>query len=424
MHRPILVLALLAATMAAHADDLLQVWAQARAADPLLRQAAALSGAQEASAREARAALLPQWSLQRSDQRDNGGNRSNTTTSSLSQALVDLAALREWDASRSQASAQAARLAAAEQAARARVAEAYFGLLSAQAQLATARANEDAFDRQVNEAETRFKAGLSAQVEVDQSRAYRELARANTLAAEAALADAREALAQLTGAAAPTLQPLRRDLAAQPLPDDADAWVRRAEAANPELRALQLDVQASEQRIASARAGHLPTLSLGLDTTRQRGDGVPQPDASRTPTQLALRLTVPLFAGGAVSAAADRAGFQREAAREQLEAGRRAVLREVRAEHLAVGQGAAQLRSAQAAVEAAERALGATRTGLALGTRSTTDLLLAIQTQGAAQNAQTQARHHHVLALLALHQAAGSLGDAELAAVNSLLETR
>lgn len=424
MRRPILVLALLAATMAARADDLLQVWAQARAADPLLRQAAALAGAQEASSREARAALLPRWSLQRSDQRDNGGKRSNTTTSSLSQTLVDLAALREWDASRSQASAQAARLAAAEQAAWARVAEAYFGLLSAQAQLATARANEDAFDRQVNEAETRFKAGLSAQVEADQSRAYRELARSSTLAAELALADAREALAQLTGAAAPTLQPLRRDLAAQPLPDDADAWARRAEAANPGLRALQLDVQASEQRIASARAGHLPTLSLGLDTTRQRGDGVPLSDAGRTPTQLALRLSVPLFSGGATTAAADRAGFQREAAREQLEAGRRAVLREVRAEHLAVGQGAAQLRSAQSAVAAAERALGATRTGLALGTRSTTDLLLAIQTLGAAQNAQAQARHHHVLALLALHQAAGSLGDAELAAVNSLLETR
>jgi outer membrane protein len=100
------------------------------------------------------------------------------------------------------------------------------------------------------------------------------------------------------------------------------------------------------------------------------------------------------------------------------------VLREVRAQHLAVGLGAAQLRSTQAAVEAAQRALDATRTGLTLGTRSTTDLLLAIQTLAAAQNAQTQARHRHVLALLALHQAAGSLGDAELAAVNALLETR
>ncbi len=420
----LLLLSVLCAATAARADDLLQVWAQARAADPTLRQAAALSSAQEATAREARAALLPQWQLQRNELRETGGTRWNTTTSSLSQPLVDLAALRAWDASRSDASAQAARLTAAEQAARLRVATAYFGLLSAQAQLVTARANEDAFARQVSEANTRFKAGLSAQVEADQSSAYRELARTGTLSAEAALADAREALAQLTGAAVPALQPLGQALTAQPLPDAADAWAERALQGNPELRALQLDVQASEQRLSSARAGHLPTLSLGVDTTRQRGDGVSAFDASRTPTQVALRLTVPLFAGGAVAAAADRAGFQRAAAQEQLEAGRRAVLREVRAEHLAVSQGDTQLRATQAAVEAAERSLNATRTGLTLGTRSITDLLLAIQTLASAQNAQTTARHRHVLALLALHLAAGSLGDAELAAVNALLESR
>lgn len=420
---PVLVALALFVAHAAQADDLLQVWSQARAADPLLRQAAAFSGAQDAATREARAALLPQWTVQATEQRENaGGGRSRVTTSSLSQALFDLAALREWDASRSLASAQSARLAAAEQAARARVADAYFGLLSAQAQLATARANEEAFARQVSEAESRFKAGLSAQVEADQSRAYRELARGNTLAAELAVADAREALAQLTGATPATLQPLRRELAAQPLPDDAQAWGQRALQANPELRALQLDLQATEQRIAAARAGHLPTLSVGVDTTQRRGDSVSALDAGRTPTLIGLRLTVPLFAGGAVAAAADRAGFQRDAAREQLEAGRRAVLRDVRALHLAVGQGEAQLRSTQEAVQAAERALEATRTGLALGTRSTTDLLLAIQTLAGAQNAQTQARHRHVLALLALHQAAGSLGDTELAAVNALLE--
>lgn len=423
MRRLIPLLCVLA-TMPAAAEDLLQVWAQARAADPVLRQAAADRGAQAAAAREARAALLPQWRLQAREDRENGasGGRVRTTTSSISQPLFDLAALREWDASRSGASAQSARLAAAEQAARARVAEAYFGWLSAQAQLDTARANEDAFARQVSEAETRFKAGLSALVEADQSQAYRELARGNTLAAEAAVADAREALAQLTCTAPARLQPLRRDLQAQPLPDDAEAWARRAVQGNPGLQALQLDLQASEQRIAAARAGHLPTVSVGVDTTQRRGD-VSASDAGRTPTVVGLRLTVPLFAGGAVAAATDRAAFQRDAAREQLEAGRRAVLRDVRAQHLAVGQGEAQLRSAQVAVQAAERALEATRTGLTLGTRSTTDLLLAIQTLAAAQNAQTQARHRHVLALLALHQAAGSLGDTELAAVNALLET-
>jgi outer membrane protein len=209
-HLPLVALGLAFVAGAARAEDLLQVWAQARQADPLLRQAAAFSAAQAATAREARAALLPQWSLQASEQRENGdGGRTRSVTSSLSQPLFDLAALRTWDASRAQASAESARLAAAEQAARARVAEAYFGLLSAQAQLATARDNEEAFARQVSEADTRFKAGLSAQVEADQSRAYRELARSNTLAAELAVADAREALAQLTGTPPTRLQRLQ-----------------------------------------------------------------------------------------------------------------------------------------------------------------------------------------------------------------------
>ena len=416
-----LLLASLALSSAARGDDLLQVWAQARAADPTLLQAEALSGAQDAAARTARAALLPQWRLSQDDLREAGASRAYTTTSSLSQALVDLAALRQWDATRSNASAEAERLAAAEQGARQRVAAVYFGLLTAQAELNTAQANEEAFDRQVKEAESRFAGGMSAEVEVDQSRAYRELARSGTLAAELTLSDSREALAQLTGLPAPTLQSLRADVAAQPLIDSAEAWVARALKANPGLRALQLDLQASEQRIAGARAGHLPTLSLGVDTARTRGDGLALSDSPRTGTQITLRLSLPIFAGGAVSAAVDRAGFQRDAAREQLEAGRRAVQREVRAEYLAVGQGAARLTSAQRAVDAAERALAATRTGLTLGTRTTTDLLLAIQTLASAQNAQTQARHGHVLALLALRAAAGSLDDAALATVNALL---
>src|SRR5574343_379343 len=83
----VLVFLLSVSATAARADDLLQVWAQARAADPVLRQAAALSGAQEAGAREARAALLPQWQLQGSELRESGGARWNVATSSLSQTL-------------------------------------------------------------------------------------------------------------------------------------------------------------------------------------------------------------------------------------------------------------------------------------------------------------------------------------------------
>jgi outer membrane protein len=117
-----------------------------------------------------------------------------------------------------------------------------------------------------------------------------------------------------------------------------------------------------------------------------------------------------------------QASLQRDLAREQLEAARRALLRQTRAQHQAVLAGVALLESTQAAMQAAERALASTRAGQALGTRSTSDLLLTIQTLASAQAAHQQARHSYVLATLLLQQAAGALGEAELAAVNQLLE--
>jgi len=162
-------------------------------------------------------------------------------------------------------------------------------------------------------------------------------------------------------------------------------------------------------------------LSVGVDTDRRGGSGVAEVDR-RSETQVALRLTVPLFAGGATQSAVRQAGYQRDLQRETLEGTRRALVRETQAQVQAVLAGVALMGSTRAAVDAADRALASTRSGLTLGTRSMTDLLLAIQTQASAQNAFEQARHGYVLAKLLLLQAAGSLGEPELATVNRLLQ--
>jgi outer membrane protein len=156
---------------AAAAEDLLQVYAQARAADPLLAAADAQRGEQRELAVQARAALLPQWSLNAEELRaQQQGTREHRFTSTLSQTVLDLSRLRAWDAAETLASAGDAQLRAAEQELCARVASAYFGVLSAQASLATAQANEDAFAQQVGQAQSRFESGLSASVDVEQAR--------------------------------------------------------------------------------------------------------------------------------------------------------------------------------------------------------------------------------------------------------------
>ncbi|MFO1337862.1 MAG: TolC family outer membrane protein [Burkholderiaceae bacterium] len=415
------------AARAEPAQDLLQVYAQARAADPVLAAADAQRGVQRELAVQARAALLPQWQLDASDTRDQqDGARLRSWGSSVSQVLFDLGKLRTWDAERTLESAQDLRLRAAEQALCARVATAYFGVLSAQAALATTQANEQAFAAQVDQAQKRFDAGLSAQVDVQQALAYHALARGSTLQAAQALADAREALAQITGQAPGALRPLAPALPAL-LPEPAlpQAWVDRALQANPLLLSQGRVVDASEQRIAAARAAHWPSLSAGLDSSRANGStGAGLTDEQRRGgTQFALRLTVPLFAGGATQSRVRQAGHERVLAQDDYELARRALVRETQAQYQAVVSGVALMDSSRAAVAAADQALASTRTGQSLGTRTMTDLLLAIQTQTAAQAAHDQARHNYVLARLLLQQAAGALGETELAAVNRWLLT-
>jgi len=407
---------------AAPAEDLLQVYAEARAADPVLAAADAQRGVQHELAIQARSTLLPQWELNATETRDQqDGSRTRQLGSSVSQVLFDLGKLRGWEAERTLESAQDARVRVAEQALCARVAQAYFGVLSAQAALATTQANEDAFAQQVQQAQERFKAGLSAQVDMEQAKAYHALAIGATLQARQTLADARQALALLTGHTPGELRPLTPQLPAMPPePAQAQAWVDQALQANPGLRAQALAAEAGEQRIGAARAAHLPTLSAGIDSARSSGAGVSDIDR-RGGTQVALRLTIPLFAGGYTQSQVRQATWQRDIARDDLELTRRTLVRETQAQYQAVVSGAALLESTRLAVTAADQALASTRAGQTLGTRTMTDLLLAIQTQTQAQAAHDQARHGYVLARLLLQQAAGSLGEAELAAVNQWL---
>ncbi len=417
-----LAVALLPVFGTAGADDLLSVYAQARAADPVLAQARAQRGVQAELLVQSRAPLLPQWSLSAAEERSDG-QRSHASGSQISQVLVDLSQLRELDAAEARLEAQDARLRAAEQQLCARVAQAYFQVLSAQSALETAEANEAAFAQQVSQAQARYEAGLSALVDVEQARTYHGLSRGQTQQVRQQLADARQALAEITGQLPGQLQALSAELPTPPLqPADPEAWVARAMSQQPLLQAAQRSLLASERRIDAARAGHLPTLNLGLDSQRRSGFGVPAADAGRMVNTVALRLSVPLFAGGATQSQQRQAVLERDLQREQLESTRRALVRETQAQVLAVQLGSEQVASSAAAVQAAERALAATRAGQALGTRTMTDLLLSIQSHAQARNAHAQARHAYVLATLQLQAAVGQLGEAELARVNQLLQ--
>ena len=431
LRRRALVLALaLGAGAPAFADDLLDVWRLARANDPVLAAADAARAGSHDLAGQARAALLPQASATAAvgRERDSGAARpvasahTSDVTLGVSQVVFDAGLWSQLKAARLSADAQDATLQAAQQALCLRVATAYFDALLAADLLASVQANEDAFAQQVAQSQQRWKAGLDAQVDVDQSRVYQLLAHGNTIAARQALVDALSAVAEITGQAPGPLKALRDDLPlVPPSPADPQDWADAAARANPAVWAATKSVDAAEAGITAARAGHLPSLAAGFNLGRPTG--TPYGDTSgRLANTVALTLNVPLFAGGATQARVNQAQHQRDGARDGLEIQRRAAERAARAAYGSVVAGIGQVLATRESVGAAQASLAATRVGREVGNRSMTDLLNAIQTLAQAQAAYAQARHQFILGRLQLQQAAGALTEADLANVDALLQ--
>jgi outer membrane protein len=458
-----LALALLAAGLAvpASAADLLQAYELARKGDPQLAAAEARAAAAQAGVAQSRAALLPQISAQASltdSQGDNtsfgafpaptptnpdavgfGENVSSSDTRNrryglnLSQSIYDHADYTRLKAAKAQAAQAEAQRVAAEQALGVRVSRAYFDVLTAIESLASARAQEAAAKRQLDQAETRLEVGLAPITDVHEARASYDGARANAIAAATRLDDAREALTEITGQPMESLKGLGAEY--QPKLDDTEglqAWVDKALADNPALQAAALALDAAEANVSTARAGHLPTLTLsggyndsatwGSNTTSTPVSSVTFPsDNLNDGHNVGITLTVPIFSGGAVRAGVRSALANRDAASEQLEQERRGVVRQTRNAYRSLAAGAAEVEARRLAVVSAKAALEAGEAGLEVGTRTVVDVLLAQQTLFAAQTQFAQARHNFLVNELSLKQAAGSLTPADIEAVNRLL---
>lgn len=118
------------------------------------------------------------------------------------------------------------------------------------------------------------------------------------------------AVALLVSAAAPL------GVSALTLPE-AIALARRA---NPGLAQVQAHSEAASARLAQARAGRLPSLTLSAESASGTTDlggffGFGQNDVS--PRAVSLQLSQPLFSGGGVSAAIARAGEGKAVAQAQ-----------------------------------------------------------------------------------------------------------
>lgn len=439
-----------AAVPTARAEDLLESYALARAGDPVLLAADANRKSVSEGVAQARAALLPTSSVTasyfRNGSDDSRFSQDDSTTSAETlnstthgdtrnftldarQSIYDHANYTRLKSARVLAERGDVDYDVALDNLAVRVAEAYFGVLTASDSLAFAQAEEKAVGRQLEQAEQRFNVGLTAITDVHEARARHDSSTAAVILSENALDDARVALSEITGKFSESIAPVKEELPLdRPDPIAWQDWVELALKNNPSLKSSQLFADSSDINISTQRAAWLPTLNLSGRYNDNKSLGERNDDGRVRPTDsdgdnygIGLTLTIPLDISGATRSRVRQAVHDHDAALDNLEGVRRSVTRQTRNAYRAVLAGISEVQARRQALISAQSALEATEAGFEVGTRTIVDVLLSQQVLFQAQRDYSQSRHNFILNSLRLRRAAGVIEEADVARINGLL---
>lgn len=423
----------------AQAADLLQIWRDAQSFDAQYAAARAARAAGLEKLPQARAGLLPSvglaanvtWNDLESRSRATGVTStasygSNGWSVSLSQPLFrwqNWIGYRQGELAVASAEAQYAQ---AGQDLIVRVAQAYFDVLLAQETLATAQAQKTATAEQLEAAKRNFEVGTATITDTHEAQARYDLIVAQEIAAENDLAVKRHALRTLTGKDPVGLRGLKTALRIdRPQPDDLGQWVASAETGNIGVQLAQTGLEIAGREIERQRAGHYPTVDLVASHGRTAAAGSLAPGGSGSDgrsSTLGLQLSLPLYAGGAVSSREREAAALAEKARADLDNARRQAAQAARQAYLGVKAGLAQVRALEAGVVSSQLAVESNKLGYEVGVRINIDVLNAQSQLFDTRQKLAKARLDTLIAQLRLKSAAGSLSEADLASINALLE--
>ncbi|WJM92048.1 TolC family outer membrane protein [Pseudomonas brenneri] len=413
--------------------DLVSVYQEAVDNNADLAAARAQYGAQKEVVPQARAGLLPNLSAgadinnvrTQIDTPSATANRdAHTWRATLSQPLFRADRWFQLQAAEAVNEQAALQLSATEQELILQSAENYFSVLRAQDNLASTKAEEAAFKRQLDQSNERFDVGLSDKTDVLQSQASYDTARANRILAQRQVDDAFEALITLTNRQYNAIQGIVHTLPVlPPSPNDAKAWVDTAGRQNLNLLASNYAVTAAEETLKQRKAGHAPTLDAVAQYEKGDNDalGFSNPNAFGQPYRgdveqrtIGLRLNIPLYSGGLTSSQV-RESYSRLGQTEQQREGlRRQVVENTRNLHRAVNTDVEQVQARRQSIISNQSAVEATEIGYQVGTRNIVDVLDSQRQLYASVRNYNNSRYDYILDNLRLKQAAGTLNPGDL----------
>jgi outer membrane protein len=306
-----------------------------------------------------------------------------------------------------------------------RVAVAYFEMLGAQDSLRLVRGKKAAIAEQLAQAKRNFEVGTATITDTHEAQARYDLSQAEEISALNDVEARRRALQQLTGKVYDTLKPLRSDIQlSPPNPNNMQAWVDLAEKQSFPVLIQQSGTEIAALEAKRNQAGHYPTLDLvgNVGYTAQDGSQFSSIGSNLTSASVGLQLALPIYQGGGISSRAREAAANHERSKQDLENARRGAALVARQSYLAVLAGVAQVRAFEQALVSSKSALDSNRLGYEVGVRINIDVLNAQQQVFQTERDLLASRYNTIANTLRLKAAGGGLRDEDVEEVNRVLE--
>lgn len=421
---------------AQHRQNLQQVWDAALQRDPAYAAARAQRNADQEIVPQARAKLLPYISASAAGEVDTNRElrglgqgetkRRGLWALTLTQPIIDIGNWNKLEQSQFVANSADLGMQQAYQDLILRVSQAYFDVLAAQDTLRTVLAQKQAVSSQLDAAKKGFELGGKTIADTYEAQSRLDLLNAGELQARNAVQVSEDQLAKiiyerpgaLAGLAPTTTLP-------PPQPNKLGDWTAQAGQANLAVARAQLSAKIVEKQIAIAKSGHAPTLSLYAQTGSISDRGVygMQNGPRSLDTTVGVQLLIPIYSGGEISSQVREQTSRLQQARYDLEAARRQAVQSTQQYFSGVTSGLAQIEALQAAEKSSLASLDANKIGYEIGVRVNIDVLNAQQQLYETQRALLRARYDTLMNSLRLKASSGILSEADITAINQLLET-
>lgn len=409
---------LLGLSLSTWSMDLLQAYEAAQRHDPAIKASRANAEAGRERLPQAYAQLLPNLTLSATRSK-NELHRNNTVTgadlprqSYLSgsanvvarQALYRPVLLAGYRQAAALVDDVNATLRLDEQNLAVRLVGGYLEVLAADDQLTLVVTQRAFYTVQLDSARKRFAAGSGTRTDVDEVLARLDMSKAQELEAQQHVGFTRRQLQVMVGEPVTRLAALdsTRMVLQPPVPNDIETLVALAMQNSAEIRRLTARLEAAEQSLNKAQAGHYPTLDGVLQWSFGDQENINLLNSRTQSTLVGLQLSVPLYAGGYFSSTVRQALAERASVEHQLESVRLDLGVRVHKEYRSITEGILKIEALGQAVRSADQLVLSNQKSFQAGNRTVLDVLNAEERRTAALRDLARERYHYLLARVRL----------------------